>query len=362
MSGARAPLFVTRKFPPSVGGMETLAEGVWDALRTLDPRSRLIAHGGSNRALPLWIPLAVLRVLVRTLHDRPSVVLTGDALMAAVLEPLLRLARIPHATMVMGLDVTFDNRLYRAVVLPRLRRIGSVMAISRATADACLEVGLRPANVHVVPLGVAVPPVGEQDRAAARRRLDTRLGTTPDDAVLLTLGRLVRRKGVAWFVSAVLPSLPDSVHYVVVGSGPDEQAVRDAVAAAGVADRVHLLGRVDDAQREDALRGADVFVQPNIPVTGDMEGFGLVVIEAAQRGTLVVASELEGIRDATVDGVTARLVAPQAAPDWIDALTPLIGDLPATRATGQRFQLAARERFGPSAMQRALAERLVPRG
>jgi glycosyltransferase involved in cell wall biosynthesis len=339
------PVFFTRKFPPSVGGMETLAAGVWRSLLRARPQSVLIAHGGANSRLPLWLPAAVARLLWLVARRRVSFVLTGDALAFAIVSPLLRLLRVPHATMVMGLDVTYTNPVYRAVVLPQLRRASAVLAISSATAQSCFDVGVPPARVSVIRLGVEVPvPAPRPDLRAA-------LDLPADARVLLTLGRLVPRKGALWFAREVLPLLDPSVHYVLAGDGPD----REALAAVG--GNVRLLGRVSDELRETVMRGADVFVQPNIAVPGDMEGFGLVTIEAALRGTPVVAADLEGLKDAVVDGETGILLPSGDAARWASTLTALLAD-PELPALGERFRVAATELYGETAMGDALVEAL----
>ena len=349
------PLFLTRRFPPSVGGMQTLAAGVWRTLSDAVPQSVLLAHGGPNRALPWWLPRAVLRTAWLVKSRRVDLVLTGDALMYAAVSPVLRLLRTPCSTMVLGLDMTYDNRVYRAVVYPALSRAENVIAISEATAAVARDLGVPPDRVYVVPLGVDAPEVTPEQRVEARESLHQRLGTTNDDLLLLTLGRLVRRKGVVWFLRNVLPELPSHVVYVVAGAGDDAERVRETVATMKLRDRVRLLGEVDDRERELLLSGTDLFVQPNIAVPGDIEGFGLVTIEAAMRGLPVVAADLEGISEAVVDGVTGRLLPSGDARAWIAELSSLAADRTRLAAHGLAFQEAARARYS----ERLMGEELV---
>jgi phosphatidylinositol alpha-1,6-mannosyltransferase len=334
--------------------METLAEGVWRSLAAVDPQAELVALGRANRNLVWWLPWALLRSAGLLARKRVSLVLTGDALTYAALAPLLRAFRVPNATMVMGLDLTYESRLYRAIVHRALRKAPSIIAISAATAERAVEFGVSRDRVEVLRLGVQAPLVTPADRKVARRAVHERLALPSDAVVLLTLGRLVRRKGAQWFIANVLPGLPDSVHYVVAGDGADADAVRERVTERGLQARVHLLGSVDDDVREELMRGADIAVQPNIRVPGDMEGFGLVTIEAAMRGTLVVASDLEGIKDAVVDGVTGVLVPPEDAAQWVATLSGLLEDREQLEAIAERFQQATIERYGEAAMAAGL--------
>lgn len=357
------PLFVTRKYPPSVGGMQTLAAGVWRAMSSASPDALLLAHGGSNRGLPRWLPLAIVRTASLLARRKVDLVLCGDAAMYAVLVPVLRAFRVRHAAMVMGLDLTYGNPVYRAVVHPLLRRAPRVIAISEATAAAARDLGIPADRVTVVRLGVQTPSE-MPDRPTARRQVAAMIGVGDDAVVLLTLGRLVRRKGARWFVEEVLPRLPPEVVYVLAGDGDEREPVRQAADRAGVSDRVRLLGQVDDAGREMLMRGADLFVQPNIRVPGDMEGFGLVTVEAAMRGTPVVAAALEGILDAVVPGQTGVLLPPEDADAWIARLRPMVADRAGLAEAGAHASTESRARYSEESMRDAFVEllRLPPSG
>jgi len=267
---------------------------------------------------------------------------------------------VRHATMAMGKDLTFGNRLYRAVVHPLVRRAPLVIAISEATAASARAVGVPADRVQVVRLGVDAPAVTARDREEARASIVAGRGLEPGSVLVLTLGRLVRRKGVLWFVENVLPKLPANVVYLVAGDGEDMPLLRNAADRLGLADRMRLLGQVDDAERETLMRGADLFVQPNVSVPGDMEGFGLVVVEAAMRGTPVVAAALEGILDAVVDGRTGTLLPSADVDAWVAALTELTADPAGLATTGARFQASTVERYGEAEMGRRLVALLVP--
>jgi glycosyltransferase involved in cell wall biosynthesis len=338
--------------------METLSADVWAVLEAHFPEAVLVAHGGRKRSLPWFFVGAWWRVLRDVRAHECDVVVTGDAVMFVALWPLLVMLRVPTATLVMGLDLTWPPRLYQRlirVVVPRAER---VLAISNATADAARAIGVPDARLSVIRLGAAPPSGGPPDRRAARAALHAELGLDADAMIVATLGRLVRRKGVRWFVTDVLPKLPASVHYVIAGSGPERREVEAAILASGVGDRVHLLGRVDDEQRELVLSGADVFAQPNLAVPGDMEGFGLVVVEAAHRGTPVVASELEGIRDAVVGGETGVLCPAGDATAWLEVLRPMLEDRGRLDALGARFQRCASGLYGPHALAETLGVEL----
>jgi glycosyltransferase involved in cell wall biosynthesis len=328
--------------------METLAAGVWRSIQEYRPDAVLICHTGHNKTMPLWWPKALVRLAVLLARRRVGLVLTGDALSNAITAPLVRLAGVRRATLVMGLDLTYQSRIYRALVHGPLRNTPCVIAISEATAQVARDLGVDPDHVHVVRVGIAPPDT--RSRAEAAEHLRHAVGLPASATVLVTLGRLVRRKGVRWFVENVLHQVEQSTHYVVAGIGPDEQVIRDAARVRGLSERVHILGGVDEDTRDMLLRGADLFVQPNIPVSGDMEGFGLVMIEAAMRGTPVVAADLEGIKDAVVDGRTGILLPPGDAKAWVARISTLLRAPQQLPALGETFRVCASELYNEARM------------
>ncbi len=350
-------LFVTRKFPPSVGGMETLAADIWATLSAAGTSEDvLVAHGGSNAGMLRWLPGAVRRVVRHVRRGQVQHVLVGDVLLYLLLRPVLLVLRVPHTTMAMGKDVVWRQPAYRWLVRRVLPKAPLVLAISAATADAVVAAGVDRSRVRVVRLGVRLPD-GGPTRHEARALLRAAHGIDAATPVLVTVGRLVRRKGVAWFVDDVLPDLGGAV-YVVAGSGPDAELVAGTAARRGVADRVRLLGAVPDAQRELLMRGADVFVQPNVPVAGDMEGFGLVAVEAAVRGSLVVAADLEGLRDAVVPDETGVLVPAGDPGAWRAVLEELLADPAATEDRAREYSRRCGERYSRERMGLALRQAL----
>ena len=144
----------------------------------------------------------------------------------------------------------------------------------------------------------------------------------------LAIGELKERKGhhlslAAWL--RVARELPDLHHYIVGKlSGDDyEASLKRMVTVAGLTDRVHWLGNIDEDEKIDLLQRAEVFV--HTPVTaadGGFEGFGIVYLEASACGTPVLGTLDCGAEDAIVDGVTGRLVAQD-----VDAVQAALSEL-----------------------------------
>jgi phosphatidyl-myo-inositol dimannoside synthase len=315
-------LYVTRKFPPKVGGMEALSAGIADALGSHFPTT-VIAWGRSQLAVPLFVVWAIARAAALSVMGRIDHVHVGDVLLAPIGLFLARLFSRTVTVTAHGLDVTWPFPGYQALVIPCLRRVDGVVAISRSTLEECTRRGVSLDRCVVIPPGVATasalrPP----DREELGRIAGIPLA---NQRVLITVGRLVPRKGVRWFVEAVMPQLPEDFVYLVIGDGPEASAINSAIAARGLGDRVRLLGRVPREIIDLAYASSDLFVMPNLDVPGDVEGFGIVAIEAGQAGLPVVAANLQGIADAVLPG-TGRLVDTGSAEQFRRAIRETLAE------------------------------------
>jgi len=325
-------LFISRKFPPSTGGMELLAYELYTAL-SARLKTRLVKWGGSNALLPVVMPWLALRAFGALLLGHVDIIHTQDGLLSPLGFVLARLFRKPWVVIIHGLDITYPRRFYQAVVPTLVRRADAVICISQAAADACLQRGVERAKITIIPLAV----VDQWQPAAERSILLKQLGLPNDAQLLLTVGRLVERKGVAWFVDTVLPQLIEThpqLIYLVVGEGDERPAIEAAVARHQLADHVRLLGRISDDRRSAVYQAANIFVMPNIEVPGDIEGFGLVLLEATTFSLPTVAAGIQGVRDAVTDGRNGVLVETQDAAAFQKQITQWLDDPAAAQAFG----------------------------
>ena len=338
-------LFVTRRYPPSVGGMEKLS---YEITTRVGDRRRIIAMRGSQRNLAWWLPLTAVRAAVAS--RGADVVHLGDPVLSLVGRLVKAISRKPVVMTVHGLDLSYPNRLYQ-YYLRLCCRPDLVLAISAAAAVEATLHGLSP--VVVVPPGVddRMPTGSPEDLPPEIAKL-----RGEGKRIVLTTGRLVARKGVAWFVSEVMPRLPDDVTYVVAGEGRARPDIEAATASAGLGDRVFLLGQIPDAQRDLLYVAADCFVMPNIVVAGDVEGFGLVALEASVVGLPVVAARLQGIVDAVHDGSNGELIDTGDAAGFAEAVLRALARSPAERAAIRDYTLA---HFSWQAMAEAYDKAIV---
>ncbi|HSX06286.1 MAG TPA: glycosyltransferase family 4 protein [Candidatus Saccharimonadia bacterium] len=320
-------LFVTRKYPPSTGGMETVAYELYMALAAnKDNRVTLVKWGGSNNWLPIVYPWLFIWALMAGIRERPDVIYLQDGIMGPLGLLLKWCLRRPTLMTIHGKEVTFNNPVYRAIVLPCIKRQGSLVAISRDT-EHTLKRTFSKTDTVLIPNGVNDDYYASGESKEQHRIVADIVGMSVDELdqhhLILTVGRLVRRKGVLWFIENALADLikvDPSVLYLVSGDGKDREAIETAITTHKLRNHVKMLGRTTDTVKAALYNVSDIFLMPNIPVSHDMEGLGMVALEAATCGTLVVASNLEGIPDAIQDGKNGMLFKPNDASGLVRTL------------------------------------------
>ena len=313
-------LFISRAYPPIIGGLETHNYSLHEALASKAAVKAIINRKG-KKALIWFLPFATLKTLICS--HKNEVILLGDGLLA-VLGWIVKLFK-PRSFVICiihGLDITYTNPIYQffwtKLFLPKLDRI---IAVSQATAETAINKGLHPGKLVIIPNGIHRQ---EWQPPRDRRKLTTLLNTDVEiKIVLFTLGRLVKRKGVNWFIQEVMPIVQDRCIYLIGGDGPEKSAIDKSIHEHGLEKVVHCFGFVTDELKSFLFANADLFIQPNIKVDGDMEGFGIAVLEANTYGLAVLGSKLEGLKDSITENQNGWLLEPGNATAYAQKITEL---------------------------------------
>lgn len=188
----------------------------------------------------------------------------------------------------------------------------------------------------VAPLGVDSAWFEPSDPTAASCLVPN---LKPTDLLLLSVGRLDRRKGHFMVLEALkeLPNeLADRVVYAVVGREIDQQyAARLKEVALACRSKVHFLGTVDQASLRSLYARADLFTLPGEFHPRSIEGFGLVFLEAGAQHTPSLATDIGGISEAIVNRKTGMVTAPGNQADYEAALQKILSDPDLRRLYGQ---------------------------
>lgn len=290
-------LYISRTLQPTHGGMQTQAKTFIHSLRERSDVSLSVCGYTGGRAL---LPFFFLIATVRALFTSTDAVHVGDALMSPMFL-LLRLVRprLQRVATVHGLDLTWRVPGYRWLVGFSLRQAHRVIAVSHATAKVAESLGVLADRISTIPCGVEIP-----SKSTPSKRSPT----------LLSIGRLVPRKGHAWFIEHVFASLVKkdaTLQYIIAGGGSERSHLERLITSLGLQNRIQLLGDIVEEQKEQLMRESALLIMPNVPTPGTMEGFGIVCVEAASRGLPVIAARLEGLTDAVIEGVTGQFFTPR---------------------------------------------------
>lgn len=285
--------------------------------------------------------------------QRPDVLHIGQVIETGVMgRRLAQKHGIPYIVHCYGEEIHFWNRfpVSRRWIREILGGAAAVTCISRYTRDLLRSLALYQGDVEMLYPGTDSSRFQALDSRSVREQ--HQLGDAP---VLLTVARLLPRK---WH-DRVLEALPalrrrhPGLRYLIVGAGPTEARLREQTAALGLSQEVVFVGSVPHGDVPRYFAAADVFVHPNRQLaSGDVEGFGIVFLEAGAAGLPVVGGNSGGTPDAIRDGETGYLVDPNDVGAITDRLTMLLSD-PALRtrmgaagrtwAAGFTWEAAARQ-------------------
>ena len=211
-----------------------------------------------------------------------------------------------------------------------------LLALSEGVRQEAIREGVKPERVIVIHNGVEKPSLDQGMRSRIRMELDV-----PDGAaLLLSTGRLAPEKGHSVLMQSIPAVLERNKQVVVViaGEGPLRAGLEEMARKLGVGSQVRFLGL-----RQDVLElafAADLFVMPSIS-----EGLGQALLEAMSVGTPVLASNVGGIPELIVDGITGRLVRPSDPGALAEAISDLLGDENERRRLGMAGKQFIAEHF-----------------
>jgi glycosyltransferase involved in cell wall biosynthesis len=213
-------------------------------------------------------------------------------------------------------------------------RAAAITVVSRAMRDTLVDAGTAADRIDVQPMGVDLEHRFTPDAGCERAEAD-----------ILFVGRLVEKKGLRHLIDALTQIRSDhpGARLLVAGFGPEEAERRQQVARLGLDAHVHFLGAVPQSELPALYRRAAVFVAPFVQArSGDREGLGLVVVEAAGCGCPLVVGDVPAVADVVGADLPATVVAADSPPALAAAISSVLRTAPRPDAS----QLARlRERF-----------------
>jgi glycosyltransferase involved in cell wall biosynthesis len=252
---------------------------------------------------------------------------------AAMVTDIVAAHRVPFVVSVHGSDIFLAERSPTIGAFARnaFERAARVTACSDDLRRRAVRLGAAEARTLTVPYGVDAAVFGSAPAAGVRERL----GTPPGARLVLAIGRLVEKKGLATLVDAAAGLA--GVHVAVAGGGDLRESLAARIRELGAP--VRLVGPLDRGAVAEALAAADIVAVPSVvDRAGNVDGLPNTLLEAMAAGRAVVASRVAGIPDVITDGVNGLLVPPGD----VEALRTALGRLAADDALRARLGRAAR--------------------
>jgi len=285
---------------------------------------------------------AFLQAVWHVFKEKPAILHAGDLYPAGVIALILKqVAGLPYLAYCHGEDIALTDRYkYQPHVRDRIYRgADAVVANAEFSRKSLLRIGVSESRI------VKITPGVDLERFSPRPAREDLIDkwNLRGKKVVLTVARLISRKGhdlVLRAIACLKRELPDAV-YLIVGRGPEEQKLQNLAVELGIMDSVRFAGHVPEELLPDCYNLCDVFAMLNREeADGDLEGFGMVFLEANATGKPVIGGRSGGTADAIEEGKTGFLVDA----DRLDELTAMLRMLLTDANLRRRLGDAGRDR------------------
>lgn len=340
-------IFLTRKHPDSIGGVQRHSARLIECMRK-SFEVETIRWKGPEWGAPFYFPY----FYYKSIRNGAGLLHCDDAVTALVGAPIRRNSMKKVVATVHGLDVVLPIPWYQRRLRAALVHLDKIVCVSEATAIQVRSRGLPDEKIEVIPNAAEEIKDHPGKTEELYREIERQAGIDlRGKRVLFSLGRPLKRKGFDYFIREVFPHLPENCVYIAAGPKPKSpgwiktarpllgKKYHNLLLLASGADTVHdelkdlsrhprvfYLNGVAEKMRELLFAASDLFIMPNRTVPGDMEGFGIVALEAAARGIPVVATGIEGVTDAVIDGHNGFCVPEGNVAAMVETIKTLLDD------------------------------------
>lgn len=293
-------LFITRNFPPAIGGMEKVAFELFLALSQKE-EVILLKWTKKNKFFLLigGFPFLTLKASWILLKKEIDIIFIQDGILAPLGVFLKFFFKKPVFLQIHGLDITYPSKIYQFFIPQCLKYLTKIICVSELTKKECLKRKISLKKMIKIPNGISSFGNLLKNASFVQKKLEKKFSIKlKEKKILLSVGRLIERKGICWFLEEVMPELlkkRENFLYLIVGEGPLKEKMAKIIEKKSLQNHVKLLGKVSERMLAFLYSCAHIFILPNIPIKGDLEGFGIVALEAASLGTPVLVTKATGI-------------------------------------------------------------------
>lgn len=348
-------LLVTNDFPPKTGGIQNFLWELWRRLPSSEPLVYTTGYEGADvfdskapmrivRSREPWLlplPHVIRQVNQLALQHEAEIVIIDPVLPVGLIGAHLRL---PYAIVAHGAEVVIPARLpgARALVKKVMASSSGVIAASAYCAEECKRVMRNPVPCHVILPSVDSNAIKPLD-TSARAEIRANFGLDSDAPMVLSVSRLVPRKGMDMLVHAAvkLAKTHKNLQVVIVGEGREKQSLERLIKRLKAP--VKLTGALTQKDVAKLYGCADIFAMLcQTRWAGlEQEGFGIVFLEAASAGVPQVAGNSGGAHEAVLHGKTGIVLERNTSQAAADAISALLSDHDRRRRMAEAARLRA---------------------
>jgi len=328
-------LLITIDWPPQRGGV---ANYLWNIYSRL-PKQSVVVLGESLPAGKLaWLKIYFVAAKIIPAERIESVHISHILPMGYVAWMIKKIFGLPYIVYLHGMDILLARKsLWKKWWAKKiLQGAYLVVANSRFTADEAIKAGAEEGKIEIV---YPCPNFSIPQMAANF--------TNTDKNIILSVGRLVERKGFDKVIEAmpeILRDAPDA-EYQIVGDGPYAAELMKLAKKLGVGDRVKFFPNINDAELPEFYKNCRIFAMPARKIDADTEGFGIVYLEAALFGKPSVAGNVGGAPEAVLNNQTGLIINPESPEEIARAIIKLLKDGDLCRAFGEEARARAEREF-----------------
>lgn len=338
-------LLITFDYPPDVGGMAQY----YAALVKRANGEMEILHLPYKRMPLSWLSyFPTIFCRIKTFNE----LCVGNILPLGYLALILKFfCGTPYIVYTHGKDVFHHVSLWkRRWVRVILRNARTIYANSKyVRGELVKRCGIPRGKIIVLYPRVDVFGIEKDARFVEPISIHAPKGSKDAPFVLLSVGRLVERKGFDMVIRALSHMRntrpPLAVSYWIIGEGQDEPRLRALAKTCNIENMVRFFGAVPRPELYGYYKACDCFIMPSRDIDGDVEGFGVVFLEAGVFGKPVVGGRSGGVPEAIEDGVTGLLVDPVNAADIGSAIERLILNFEQAKKMGEAGYSRVKEKF-----------------
>ncbi|MFA5126530.1 MAG: glycosyltransferase family 4 protein [Patescibacteria group bacterium] len=348
----RKTLLLTHEYYPFAGGVARYCYNLFKYFPTTDylvvcDHPQVVSRANiihlqlkDNLIWPSWL-LAFFRLRKIIRQNKIEQIFTPNILpLGTIAYMFYKLYKIPYIVSLHGLDINLALKHKPKLAKSILAAADKIIVNTKYTASLIQGLNLSPEKIIVIYPSVAVLPKPD---VQLQSQLKEKYHIKSSDRILLTVGRLVYRKGHDLVIRALADLKRTDVKYLIVGQGYGLASLKQLVAQKKLDQQIIFCSEISDQALAAVYGLADIFVLPNRYRAADVEGFGMVFLEAAQYGLPIIAGKSGGVLEILTDKQSALLVDSDSLAQLKLALTTILGNAELAKKLGEQARLRSRD-------------------